>query len=453
VADNVQDRYIELRKKYNVFTFERFEYDQVSNEIYIKYTFNLSEKYTFCPQIEICFNKVPVREIKKSLLENLIFQLGMIELISYWKAACSPSLIIKPFHLNENQISFWKKLYFNGLGEFFYQNNIQNSMEDFIAIESRSVKYFEKETHPTNSKTLILPVGGGKDSALTLELLKSHGTGIPFMINPRKASIDTVNIAGFDMGYGIEVKRKIDPLLLELNSLGFLNGHTPFSALIGFLSLIPAALSGARYIALSNESSASEPTVLNGPNHQYSKSLEFEEDFRKYVEQNISPDLEYFSFLRPINELGIAHRFTKFPKYLKAFQSCNVGSKTDSWCGKCPKCLFTYIILSPFIEPNVLMGIFNKDLLNEPLLKNTFNQLIGLADTKPFECVGTIDEVNIALVNSIPKYPDSLPYLLKYYRITNNFSIYKDRKIKNEINVKGRHFVPPSLVSLLNFER
>jgi hypothetical protein len=376
----------------------------------------------------------------------------MIELISYWKAACPPRVVIKPFRLKETQVYFWKKLYFNGLGEFFFQNNINNSFDDFMTIESSSNDYLKTEALQTSSNKFILPIGGGKDSAVTMELLKSHGTAIPFSINPRKASIETIKTAGFDMKYGVKVNRRIDPLLLELNKQGFLNGHTPFSALIGFVSLITAAFTRSKYIVLSNESSASEPTVQNGPNHQYSKSLEFEEDFRKYIQQNISPEIEYFSFLRPLSELGVAYRFAKYPKYLTKFQSCNVGSKTDSWCGKCPKCLFTSIILNPFIARDKLIQIFGKDLLDDPNLKNTFNELIGLADTKPFECVGTIDEVNIALVHNYQNYSGSLPVLLDYYRRTDKFPIYRDRKIQNEIQAEGRHFIPPSFFPLLNIK-
>ena len=64
-----------------------------------------------------------------------------------------------------------------------------------------------------------------------------------------------------------------------------------------------------------------------------------------------------------------------------------------AWCGKCPKCLFTWIILSPFISRERLTEIFGKDLLNDPELKPVFEELNGTAAVKPFECVGTVEEV------------------------------------------------------------
>jgi hypothetical protein len=65
--------------------------------------------------------------------------------------------------------------------------------------------------------------------------------------------------------------------------------------------LLVAYLYDYKYLVLSNELSAnSGNTLWNGfeINHQYSKSLEFEKDFKNYVEENISDDLKYFSLLR-----------------------------------------------------------------------------------------------------------------------------------------------------------
>ena len=50
--------------------------------------------------------------------------LGMVELVSYWKITCSPQVVIEAGSLSEEQILWWKDLYFNGLGEFFYVNKI-----------------------------------------------------------------------------------------------------------------------------------------------------------------------------------------------------------------------------------------------------------------------------------------------------------------------------------------
>ena len=113
--------------------------------------------------------------------------------------------------------------------------------------------------------------------------------------------------------------------------------------------------------------------------------------------ENLSEEVQYFSFLRPLSELQIAKLFSQCEAYHPVFRSCNAGSKTDSWCGKCPKCLFTWIILSPFISREKLTSIFGKDLMADDSLQPILEELNGTAAVKPFECVGTVEEVRACL--------------------------------------------------------
>ena len=170
-------------------------------------------------------------------------------------------------------------------------------------------------------------------------------------------------------------------------------GHAGFRDASGFgFHRLPA------YRAQQRENSANESTVRGEKvNHQYSKSLEFENDFREYVRTYIGSEYDYFSFLRPLNEIGIARLFASIPLYHSLFRSCNAGSKTDSWCGKCPKCLFAFIILCPFLGIGKTSLIFGKNLLDDMDLQGFLDELCGKAAVKPFECVGTVDEVNWSL--------------------------------------------------------
>ena len=51
-----------------------------------------------------------------------------------------------------------------------------------------------------------------------------------------------------------------------------------------------------------------------------------------------------------------------------------------------------------------MIHIFGEDLLNKPSLQQYFDELTGIAENKPFECVGTVDEVNRALGMVAEKY-------------------------------------------------
>ncbi|MBP5535961.1 MAG: hypothetical protein J6X62_04130 [Bacteroidales bacterium] len=417
---NNQKKYNTLRLTFPEMSYESFEYSFSDSGMDMAFNFSVGDKIHFRPTAHIPLRPFMRPPMDHAIIDSLVFHIGMIELVSYWKCLCPPTVRIRQRMLDEGQIAFWKKLYFNGLGEFFYTNGIHATMDDFMQIVSEGTA----PCRPLGIRlddSYMVPVGGGKDSVVTLELLRNAGADIrPLIVNPRGATTECVAKGGFADDDTVVIQRTLDPVMLDLNSKGCLNGHTPFSALLAFYTLLTAALTGRRNIALSNESSANEATVIGTEiNHQYSKSLEFENDFRNYVRQYISADFNYFSFLRPLNELQIAMLFSRQEAYFDVFKSCNAGSKQDIWCGRCPKCLFVYTILSPFIPPQRLDAIFGKCMLDDPDMAQYFEQLTGHADTKPFECVGTVSEVNSALAMAIDRWypqPESRPALLRNYR-------------------------------------
>ena len=435
-----QNKYNSLREEYEFFRFQRYDYTLENDVFSVKFYFSLDDKYFFTPSFEIpSRNFYNWSDINKNQLDTILFNIGMIELISYWKLACPKKVYISPFKLDSNQILWWKKLYFNGLGEFFYLNGIKENVNDFMEIICESDVVCEKVDVSLKETTLV-PIGGGKDSVVTVESLKNKMPIIPLIINPRGATKECVEVAGFSMEQTAVIKRNLDATMLRMNNEGFLNGHTPFSAMLAFYTLLIGFVTNSKYIALSNESSSNEPTVPDTEvNHQYSKSIAFENDFRDYVEKYISSEIQYFSFLRPINEVQIASLFAKNKDYYKVFKSCNVGSKTDSWCGKCPKCLFTYLIMSPFIPENELIEIYGRNLLKDNDLLPILKQLKGEVEVKPFECVGTIEEVNACLdfcQQPTANSQQPLDVLLQQYDEMNNLpeqfeAILKDNLFKN----------------------
>lgn len=443
-----------LRKQYKEFVYEGFNIIESAGYLELRFDFHIDDRIHFHPLI-----RVPVHRINQSLslndpgLRNIVFHIGMIELVSYWKAVCPIVVRIKPYSLTVEQVMWWKKLYFNGLGEFFHLNRIRTDMEHFMTIVNDSGSPAQQSGFHFND-TILVPVGGGKDSSVTLELLtQSFGERvIPFILNSRGAIRDVISRAGIPDDRVIEFKRIIDPVLIDLNNQGYLNGHTPFSALLGFVTLLASVLSGSRDIVLSNESSADEATdAESGVNHQYSKTYVFENDFREYVTRYINPEINYFSFLRPLKESGISLLFSQMPQYFDVFRSCNAGSKTNSWCCNCPKCLFTAIILSPFIEETQIVKIFGKNILEDASLLTFLQQLTGETPSKPFECVGTIDEVRLSLAAAIKKNQDrELPLLLRYFyeqagtalEMTHTDEIYR-------IDFSNRHFLRDPYLKIL----
>ncbi len=420
------NNYLLYREKYRQFIYDRFNVSENETELIISYKFIISNLEEFNPSIKILKKNITNKKLDYNFINYLAFNIGLVELISYWKCACPKEIIIKCGYINEEQINWFKKLYFYGLGEFFYTNKIDTTIDDFmdIKVDGSNIDF---KTDYQGEGNLIL-VGGGKDSVVSMELLKGYDNSI-MMVNPKKTMLECANVAEY---YDItSVTRIIDKNLIELNKRGFLNGHTPFSSLLAFLSFLIAYLKNKKFIVLSNESSANEGNVIgSNVNHQYSKSYEFENDFNDYVNRYFKIDIKYFSFLRPLNELQIAYLFSKYKKYHNVFKSCNVGSKSDpwEWCCNCSKCLFVYIILNPFLEEKELINIFSENLFNKKSLLEIFKQLIGDSSNKPFDCVGTYEEINYALKLSINKIDDkdNLPYLLNYYYQNHSLEIHDD---------------------------
>ena len=430
-----------LRKKYLKFTYQDYTWHTKKDYFQASFSFKIGPDISFNPKIKIL--GINAFKIEKEVLDNLVFNLGLIEMLSYWKSTCSPIIEIEAGRLNKEQIKWWKELIIDGMGEFFYKNKINWKKNSFLKIEiNKDKKLFKPFSGKLKNKTLI-PIGGGKDSIVTLEILKNKKDISCFSLNPNKTIKRIIKVG--ECKDFITAERKISSKLLELNRKGFLNGHTPFSAYLAFLNVLIATISNKKYIALSNERSSDEGNLNylgKEINHQYSKSFDFEEKFRKYSKKYLTKDVEYFSFLRPLYEIQIGKLFSKyFDKYGNVFLSCNEAYKTKSctikktgkWCNKCPKCLFVFTILYPFIETKKLIKAFGENLFEKKELIGLMKELIGEGNFKPFECVGTTKESLIAIYLCWKK--EKLYLITKYFE-KNILSKYKDLE-KQSIKMMG----------------
>jgi hypothetical protein len=365
-----------------------------------------------------------------------------MEIPSYWKATCSPVIEIRAGYLDKKQIGWWQDLIINGLGQFFYENEIPFQKPRFqVSRGHSSVKLSEDIPLLNDSKKLknrvLVPLGGGRDAIVALELLKKRKKEVnAFLVNPTQAAKNVLKVA--KIKNPVIVRRQIDPLLLKLNKKGYFNGHTPFTAVLSFLAVFGGVLFGYKNIAFSLERSANEGNVNylgKMINHQWSKSSEFERKFKWYLKKYLTRDVNYFSPLRLYTELEISKMFLKYPRYFSAFSSCNVvgkGSVPPSprlrrarWCGNCPKCLFVYATFYPFLEKKKLLKIFGrphtgtssvrgKDIFENRKLLPVMKGLLGQGRPKPFECVGTRKESKLAFSLSLKKAKKSgkIPFLL-----------------------------------------
>lgn len=318
---------------------------------------------------------------------------------SYFKLT-APTRIIVDFPLGEAERAFALDVYENGMGEFFARNQLRRFGQ--IAIDA------PEEMRTPGSVTLphraLLPIGGGKDSLVSVALLEEAGAAFtPFAVNPRGPILTSIDRIGRS---ALTVTRTLDPQMIRLGAEpGFYNGHVPSTAINSMIAALAALLFGYDRIVLSNERSASEGNMQwdgREVNHQYSKSLAFEERLAAILAGATAGTLQYFSLLRPFSEARIARLFSRTTRFDDVFSSCNRNFRYNGhdgplWCGECPKCHFVFLILAPAMEKDRLIGIFGGDLLARPENEVSFRALTGLAGQKPWECVGEILEAAASL--------------------------------------------------------
>lgn len=433
-------------KKFKQFYIHEAEFDSKTLIAKFHYSFDKSEE--FCEELDFSSQNYKIRsKIDEKTVENILFHIAIALSISYYKLYPTKNIVIEWGFLKKTQIEFWQKYFLWGLWEFFYTNKLK---PDWLFEFINTKKTGSKITDFTLKNRALLPIWWGKDSIVShLILEKTWVENTPFIF--WKTDDIKENYLKKNKQKPILVKRKLSNHLYRMNSQGYYNGHVPITGMISFVLVLTAYLYDYKYIIFSNEKSASQETVKIGKqkiNHQYSKSIEFENDFREYVRENISSQIEYFSLLRGLYEIQIWKIFAKnAKKYFGVFSSCNrnfviSGSQNIEtlWCGKCPKCVFVYTILRPFLNNAETQKIFWKELFNDKTLLPTYKELLWLTVAKPFECVWEIDEVKFASFLSLKNFPKQLPYLLEFFE--NNF-IGKKQKIETQIsNLEGKYFSP-----------
>jgi len=409
-----------LQKKYPEFVYESYDWKIAGSDLAAGFCFRIGS-IEFRPSITIYgIDEVRIAALGSAAVSNLVFNMGLAEIPSYWKAACSPTIVIRAGYLDKFQVDFWQSLIFN-MGQFFYENKLPFIKPDFKIEAQKPVKAVTIAKR--FSRRYLVPLGGGKDSLVTLGVLKQIKKDVAtFTLNANIPLKGVVKAAGTD---NIYIERKIDRKLVEINAQGFLNGHTPFSSVLAVLGVSLAALFDYGYVAISQERSSNEGNVEylgKNINHQYSKTFEFENKFRKYSAKYLAKNIEYASFLRPLYEIQISKIFSGYPKYFGSFLSCNKpftiaarAAGSVGWCGQCSKCLSVFSMLYPFIGKDAAVNIFGSDLFENEKLLPVMLELLGQAEQKPMECVGTFEEMRAAFYLSLIKAEGDRPYLLEYF--------------------------------------
>ena len=119
-----------LREKHPQFRYESFSFQREGQHLVCRFLFFLEPDITFSPEVSFECRS----EIDEKQLRSLVFHLGMVESIIYWKAACSPVIQVNAGILEPEQLTWWHDLFIHGLGEFYCRNQIDFTPSDFLSI-------------------------------------------------------------------------------------------------------------------------------------------------------------------------------------------------------------------------------------------------------------------------------------------------------------------------------
>lgn len=394
--------------QYQQFIYKRYDFDPASGLLKLYYGYDDTLEFCETYRFDFKFVDYDPRALDRAL-QLLFFMAG----VSYYKMYLAPEISVQAGQIDQALANFLSKTYQRGLGEFFYVNGLDPRMPVDFPVNSPGLEKLSAGAAPGQ----LVGLGGGKDSLLSVELLRDQPRLATWSLNHRSQLEPLVARVGTPHFW---VERKWDSQIQELNQLDALNGHIPISAIFSCVGAIVSILAGYQDAVVSNESSASEPTLEyqgTAINHQYSKSLEYEQDFQACLQHMFDDSLRYYSLLRPFTELRIGELFAAkgFDTYHDVFSSCNRAYTHDShsmyWCGECAKCAFVALILSPFVERSRLESLWSgKNLLLDPSLEPIYRRLLGIEGDKPLDCVGEIKEARAAMRLNQALYPELQKY-------------------------------------------
>jgi UDP-N-acetyl-alpha-D-muramoyl-L-alanyl-L-glutamate epimerase len=338
-------------------------------------------------------------ERERTRVDGLLALLHWVAGVSYYKTALAGRISCETGDPPRATAALLEALYSEGLGELAYVNGLSELPRPRFGVEHAA----DVQPSPPHDERpiarVLVPVGGGKDSAVALEIVRESGCELAlFSLGDAPPIARTAQVAGLSR---LIARRTLDPGLRELNAAGAINGHVPITAIVSCVALLTAALNGFDAVAMANERSASAGNVLwDGieVNHQFSKGLRAERLLAGAVAQAGGDAPRLFSVLRPASELAIARAFARMERYHGAFTSCNAIFRSDpalrasTWCCDCPKCRFVFLALAPFSEPEHLREVFGCDLLEDENQFEGFALLTATGGPKPFECVGEEQE-------------------------------------------------------------
>jgi hypothetical protein len=339
----------------DILTYEKFEVLtdskrlqlSQSGEQIVKYTFTYNNRIT----IPLYIFLPDSLELQPKEHNAALFSVGMVLLPWLWTIYFCKKIVIRAGHLDDEQKQFWLNLFEGSLAEWFYLNSLPGWGYLDLVVEAPKNRRWRATTMsiPEDTKRVLVPLGGGKDSLVVQELLAQSSDKIDwqwfflsgcergeYQTNSNARSIASISghpdvfLVDSDLTSLILAEATAGGAAYSRQGAGkggFEDVTPPYMAFVAFTSALGCLLTGRNYIAVGNERSANVDNLTfngHGVNHQYDKGFEFEQAVAGYIKKYICPDIHYFSALQHLWDLQVARIFAgNCRRYHRVFLSCN----------------------------------------------------------------------------------------------------------------------------------
>jgi hypothetical protein len=349
-------------------------------------------------------------EFGREFMQKLYFHIAAFE-ANKLVSLCPQSIDFGPFaeYVTPQFESLWKKIVHKVWAQWRYENDLPlYEGPDFRNVPAEK-KPLPVENPPGSVATLSF-CGGGKDSLVAMKLLERgeipfsafvYSNSVYGTARQQHVLIDRLLQHGKPAKkhrqwvYDSFIDTPVLDLYPELGIKSLAAAETPAS----IFGALPVVLQhGYRYLALGHERSANVGNLIwqvtgEEVNHQWGKSFEAEVLLNEYIRAELISNFSYFSLLQPIYDVLIFNLLRRDLQAVPHTHSCNIRKP---WCCRCPKCAYVWLNYMAYLPVELVDAIFKTNLFDLEENRESFRQMLGLAEHTPFECIGQVPETRLA---------------------------------------------------------
>lgn len=382
-------------------------------------------------------------------MQGLLACLGLLMTPLYFRLGDFASVHCEIAGLDDESTGLFEDVIRNSLGEFRMRVGLDPLRP--VKITSKGVAPPKPAFRRNPSDKAILMNGGGKDTAVSAELLKALQIRFVWCTYDKNIARSNVALAS-GVEHEISFTMRRDAALKEASRYPSSSGHFPVIQILSGVGALLAYLYGFRYIIFGNEYSADFGNLTHRGmeiNHQYGKSTAFATAFNDIMKHCALQDADCFSILRPFYDIAIGRLLARFPVYHDKFISCNRDGHNNQWCKRCSKCAWTFLVLYPFLTEDQVIGIFGENLFRSEIIRREIWNLAA-GSLKPWDCVGTQEEVRLALALALERMPEedfsSWPRRADFSKLLEGFDPHLVQLLQPRSN---DHYLPPTIAAAM----